>query len=107
MGFVMQGRYFAYKTAYDSEHASLAPGIAIVDRAVHEAIEVQSVEEVDLLTGPDPYKMLWSPIERTQLDLLLVGRSRFEVQIEDLKAVCQSWKGGPALPGHSAEPSST
>lgn len=57
-GFLIDGVYYCYKTAYDDRYSSYSPGIVIVDHAIQTHVQ-QGVGTVDLLTGNDIYKRIW------------------------------------------------
>lgn len=58
LGFLVQGVYYCYKTAYHREYAALSPGIAVVDHALASAVAC-GAQKIDLLTGSDEYKSIW------------------------------------------------
>lgn len=58
LGFLHNGIYHCYKTAYDQQFSSISPGTYLIDLALSAAVEA-GASQVDLLTGDTPYKAHW------------------------------------------------
>lgn len=67
---VANGRASIYKLAYDSEFARLSPGSLLTATLMRQAIDEDRVEEVDYLTGDDPYKSAWMTHRRERWGLV-------------------------------------
>tara|TARA_B100000609_G_scaffold8133_1_gene6291 strand:+ start:8247 stop:9650 length:1404 start_codon:yes stop_codon:yes gene_type:complete len=69
MGFLKDGTYFCYKTAFDDLYRILSPGIAVMELAFEDVIG-QGARAIDLLTGAGAYKDLWCGDQRIQCHVL-------------------------------------
>lgn len=67
LGFLNNGVFSCYKTAYDPKFAGLSPGIAVMDFAFEDAFQ-QGAHSIDLLTGSGAYKSLWCNRRVQQLE---------------------------------------
>lgn len=67
---VANGRASIYKLAYDSEFSRLSPGSLLTATLMRQAIDEDRVEEVDYLTGDDPYKSAWMTHRRERWGLV-------------------------------------
>ena len=53
-----------YKLAYDESFKAFAPGTVLTAALMEHVIEIDSVVEVDFLSGDDPYKRFWMSARR-------------------------------------------
>lgn len=84
--FVIDGRAFIFKLAYDEAFAGLSAGTILTARMFKHALDVDQVDEIDYLTGDDGYKKGWMTHRRERVGLIAcntrsirgLGRALFE-----------------------------
>ncbi|WP_165917693.1 GNAT family N-acetyltransferase [Roseateles saccharophilus] len=67
---IANGRANIYKLAYDQAHKALAPGTLLTALLMEQALDLESVQEVDYLIGDAPYKAEWMSRRRERLGLV-------------------------------------
>lgn len=67
---VANGRANIYKLAYDQDHKALAPGTLLTALLMEQALDLESVQEVDYLIGDAPYKAEWMGQRRERQGLV-------------------------------------
>ena len=70
---VANRRASIYKMAYDPRFAKLSVGSFLTTRMMQHALDVDKVDEVDYLTGDDPYKKDWMPLRRERWGILAMN----------------------------------
>lgn len=68
--FVFDRRAFIYKLVYDDEFAKWSAGTVLTAHMMRHALDVDHVDEVDFLTGDDPYKSEWMTERRERIGIV-------------------------------------
>ncbi len=71
--FVNDGIASIFKLAYDEEYKSLSTGTLLTVELMQHVLDVDQVEEIDYLTGDDPYKKEWLTHRRERWGLLAIN----------------------------------
>jgi hypothetical protein len=122
---VCAGKASIFKLAYDVRYSALSVGSILSTRLMEYVIDVDKVEEVDYLTGDDPYKRDWMSHRRERWGIMafnprtvqgirgilrhVVGRSVKNVLEEAVERFRRRWTGASstgmlakANPGNNA-----
>jgi len=73
-GFIVNGVYHAYNTAFLQEYVRLSPGILTIQETVNYCID-EGLQGFDLLRGNSYYKGKWSNVTRAQFHLTIMEDS--------------------------------
>lgn len=63
LGFVLKGRYFVPKVAYDEGFKTVGPGHLIIGEILRD-LQARRMTELDMLGHTDPYKSRWTDLYR-------------------------------------------
>ncbi len=69
--FVVQGRASIFRLAYDEAWKRYSPGSILTAHLMQQVMDIDRVEEIDFLTGNEPYKQEWMSLRRQRWRLLL------------------------------------
>ncbi len=87
--FVVGGKASIFRLAYDEAWKRYSPGSILTAYLMQYVIDIDKVEEIDFLTGNEPYKQDWMSERRQRWRLLLVkqqvSQSSFSRLITKLK----------------------
>jgi Acetyltransferase (GNAT) domain len=73
--FTIDKKAFIYKMAYDDSYGDLSAGTVLSGELFRYALDVDKVDEVDYLSGDDPYKKTWVTHRRD-----LIGIEAFNIR---------------------------
>lgn len=73
--FVEQGVASIFKLAYDPGYKEFSPGTVLSARMMAHVIDVEKVNEIDFLSGDDPYKRDWMSHRRERHTIVALNRS--------------------------------
>jgi len=89
--FVVGGTASIFRLAYDEDWKRYSPGSILTAYLMQYVIDIDKVEEIDFLTGNEPYKQDWMSVRRQRWRLLFVqqprSQSRFRLLVTMLKKV--------------------
>ena len=68
--FTRQRRAYIFKLAYDEAYSKWSAGTVLTAHLMRQALDEDRVEEIDYLTGDDPYKKGWMSHRRERSGLL-------------------------------------
>lgn len=71
------GKANIYKLAYARGHEKLSAGSVLTAALMHHALDVDGVQEVDYLSGDDPYKADWMAARRERVGLVAFDLRRW------------------------------
>lgn len=67
--FTRHGRAYIFKLAYDDEYARWSAGTLLTAFMIQYSLETDKVDEIDYLTGDDPYKKSWMSQRRERVGI--------------------------------------
>jgi len=67
---VDQGKAFIFKLAYDPDAARFSPGSLLTAALMEHVLDFDAVDEIDYLSGDDPYKQDWMSHRRERHGLI-------------------------------------
>jgi len=70
--FVVQDKASIFRLAYDEEWKRYSPGSILTAYLMQYVIDTDKVEEIDFLTGNEPYKQDWMSERRQRLRVLFI-----------------------------------
>ena len=74
--FVHHGKASIFRLAYDETWRQYSPGSILTAYLMEYVLDIDRVEEIDFLTGNDPYKQDWMSARRERLALSCVKKAR-------------------------------
>lgn len=69
-----KGRSLIFKLAYDEQYKALSAGSVLTAEMMRHALDVDHAQEVDYLTGDEPYKADWMSHRRERVGLVAFKR---------------------------------
>ncbi|MCP3849040.1 MAG: GNAT family N-acetyltransferase [Gammaproteobacteria bacterium] len=92
--FVVQGKASIFRLAYDEEWKRYSPGSILTAYLMQYVIDTDKVDEIDFLTGNEPYKQDWMSERRQRLRVLFVkqaiSRTAFSLFLDKVLNVFKS-----------------
>lgn len=67
---VDQGKAYIFKLAYDPDAARFSPGSLLTAALMEHVLDYDTVDEIDYLSGDDPYKQAWMSHRRERRGLI-------------------------------------
>jgi len=70
--FVVQGKASIFRLAYDEQWKCYSPGSILTEYLMQYVIDVDKVDEIDFLTGNEPYKQDWMTERRERFRVAFI-----------------------------------
>jgi CelD/BcsL family acetyltransferase involved in cellulose biosynthesis len=79
-GFVCNARYGYWRSGFDLRYAEYSVGNMLIFRTIENCLE-REINELDFLSGYEPYKARWQTLERVYTQLRFVPYSRLTAML--------------------------
>lgn len=101
--FVVAGHALIYKVAYDDRYSRLSIGSILTSEMIRHVIDIDGVNELDFLSGDDPYKAKWMLARREHYTLEAYNLRRLKGIVARLRQVAAQLRSQARASPHGNE----